>query len=484
MNQPLNKGQTYSAVLYQRALAVMPGGCSRNTVLRKPYPLYADCGQGCYLLDKAGVSRIDYSNNLASLIHGHAHPAVVAAVTEQLQKGTACTLATESEVRYAEHLCSRNEGFEQIRFVNSGTEAVMCCLKAARAHTNKPKIAKVEGAYHGSYDYAEVSQTATPENWGDADSPCSVPVVYGTPEAALNDVVVIPFNDTERAITILDSQADEIACVLVDLLPHRVSLSPVSLDFITKIFQWTRKNNALLVFDEVVTFRTTYGGAQEWFDIRPDLTALGKMIGGGFPVGAIAGRRDIMQLMNPLSDHYLFPLSGTFSANPITMVAGLTAMEIYNEPAVQRLNTLGERARNGIVEAIRIADVPFCVTGAGSLFRVHIKTEVPENYRAAFLTVEETDLLNALLDYLLDNGIMMINTCTGALSTAMTEKEIDITIEIFLNGFREINLYWQHERLHKKSLRRRHIINRISRPLVREQHIHVPLLHLRGKGRA
>ena len=219
MNQLHNKGQTDSAVLYQRALAVMPGGCSRNTILRKPYPLYAEYGQGCYLVDKAGKSRIDFSNNLASLIHGHAHPTVVSAVSEQLLKGTACTLATESEVRFAEHLCNRNEGFEQIRFVNSGTEAVMCCLKAARAYTYKPKIAKVEGSYHGSYDYAEVSQTATPENWGSASRPSSVSVVYGTPGSVLNDVVVIPFNDPEGVISILNSHADDIACVLVDLIP-------------------------------------------------------------------------------------------------------------------------------------------------------------------------------------------------------------------------------------------------------------------------
>lgn len=438
MNLPPNKGQTDSAVLYQRALEVMPGGCSRNTILRKPHPLYADYGQSCYLVDKAGKSRIDFSNNLASLIHGHAHPAVVSAVTEQLLKGTACTLATESEVRYAEHLCSRNNGFEQIRFVNSGTEAVMCCLKAARAYTNKSGIAKVEGSYHGSYDYAEVSQIATPENWGDANRPSSVPVVYGTPDAVLNDVKVIPFNDPENAISILNNHADDIACVLVDLLPHRVGLSPVTQDFITEIFHWTRRNNTLLVVDEVITFRTRYGGAQDCYDVRPDLTALGKMIGGGFPVGAVAGRRDIMQLMNPLSRHYLFPLSGTFSANPITMVAGLTSMEMYNESAVERINTLGKRAREGIAEAIRIADVPFSVNGAGSLFRVHVKPVIPGNYRAAFLNADEARILNTLLDYLFDNGLMLIDTCTGALSTAMTEKEIDIACEIFLDGFREI----------------------------------------------
>ena len=314
----------------------------------------------------------------------------------------------------------------------------MCCLKAAKAYTNKPKIVKVEGCYHGSYDYAEVSQAAAPDSWGDKDRPSSVSAVAGTSESVLNDVIVIPFNDPNRAITILDNQIGGIACVLLDLLPHRVTLSPVSLEFITEIFQWTRKNNVLLVFDEVITFRTQYGGAQDWFDVRPDLTALGKMIGGGFPAGAIAGRRDIMQFMNPLTDPCLFPLSGTYSANPISMVAGLTSMEMYDDAAVQRINKMGDRMRDGILEAIRIADVPFSVTGAGSLFRVHLKPYVPVDYRTAYLTAGETDLLNAFLDYLFDNGLMLINTCTGALSTAMTEKEIDISIEIILNGFRKI----------------------------------------------
>lgn len=416
----------------------MPGGCSRNTILRKPHPVYADYGHGCHLVDKAGKSRIDFSNNLASLIHGHAHPAVVSAVSEQLLKGTAYTLATEREVQYAEHLCSRNDAFEQVRFVNSGTEAVMCCLKAARAYTGKPKIAKVEGSYHGSYDYAEVSQTAAPENWGDVTSPSSVPVVHGTSQSVLEDVIVIPFNDPEAAVTLLDSQAEEVACVLVDLLPHRVSLSPASEAFINEIFHWTRRNKALFVVDEVITFRTRYGGAQDWLNVYPDLTALGKMIGGGFPAGAIAGRRDIMQIMNPLAGHYLFPLSGTFSANPVTMVAGLTSMELYDEAAVTRINNLGKRARDGIAEAVCIAGVPFSVSGAGSLFRVHVKPVVPEHYRSAFLTASELLILNSLLDYLFDNGLMLINTCTGALSTAMTEKEIDMACEIFLDGFRHI----------------------------------------------
>ncbi|MCP4047338.1 MAG: aspartate aminotransferase family protein [Gammaproteobacteria bacterium] len=431
-------GQSRSAELYRRALNVMPGGCSRNTVLRKPHPLYAERGEGCYVTDIEGHRRIDFANNMASLIHGHAHPQVVASVTEQLQKGTAFTLATEAEVEYAEQLCGRNAGFDKVRFVNSGTEAVMSCLKAARAYTGRPKIAKVEGAYHGLYDYAEVSQTAKPENWGDRDQPASVPVAHGTPSAALNDVVIIPFNDPARAIAILDQYADELACVLVDLLPHRVGLIPASEAFVQALYQWTRNNGALLVYDEVITFRSNYGGAQEWYSVRPDLTAMGKMIGGGFPVGALAGRSEVMDVMNPLSNRVLFPHSGTFSANPITMTAGRISMELFDQSAVEQLNLLTEYACESITEAIRIADIPACVTGGGSMFRVHMKAEPPKDYRSGFVGETEARLTRLLLDHLFDNGIMMINTCSGTLSTAMTRREIDMLSEAMLSGFRTI----------------------------------------------
>lgn len=430
--------QSRSADLYARACQVMPGGVSRNTVLRSPHPLYAERGEGCYVTDIEGVKRIDFANNMAALVHGHAHPAVVAAVSEQLQRGTAFTLATEAEVLFAEHMCRRTASFDRIRFVNSGTEAVMACLKASRAYTGRPKIAKVEGAYHGLYDYAEVSQTASPANWGDVNHPASVPVAHGTPASALNDVVVIPFNDPERALAILDAHADELACVLVDLMPHRVGLIPANADFVRAIHQWTRKNGALLVCDEVITFRSNYGGAQEWYDVRPDLTAMGKMIGGGFPVGAIAGRQEVMEVLNPLAPKLLFPLSGTFSANPMTMVAGRVSMELFDRPAVARLNRLAERARAGIAEAIRVAGFPACVTGGGSMFRIHMKPEAPKNYREAYVGDKEAKLTKALLDHCFDNGIMLINTCSGVLSTVMSEREVDTLSAVMLSGFRKL----------------------------------------------
>ena len=427
-----------SAALYERAQRVMPGGCSRNTILRKPHPVYAQKGEGCYVTDIEGVRRIDFANNVASLIHGHAHPAIVEGVKKQLENGSAFSVGTKIEVEYAEQLVARSSNIEKIRFVNSGTEAVMSCLKAARAYTGRSKIAKVEGSYHGLYDYAEVSQTAKPENWGDPDSPASVPVAHGTPKSALEDVIIIPFNDPERAISILDAHKDSVAGVLLDLLPHRIGVIPASDSFVRTLSDWATANGALLIFDEVITFRTTFGGAQQPYGVRSDLTAMGKMIGGGFPVGAIAGRAEVLEVMNPLNGPAKFPHYGTFSANPVTMTAGSIAMSLFDEVAVERLNNLADKARAGIAEAIKIADVPACVTGRGSMFRIHFKEFPPISYRDAFADPEEQKSISALLNHFFNNGFIMIETCSGLLSTPMTQAEIDQLSQTTLEGLRKI----------------------------------------------
>jgi len=433
-----SKLKSPSAALYERALKTLPGGVSRNTVLRKPHPLYADHAKGCRVTDIEGVERIDFANNMASLIHGHAHPQVVQAVTQQLQRGTAFTLATEVEVRYAEELCARSPSFEKIRFVNSGTEAVMGAIRAARAFTGRHKIAKVEGAYHGQYDYAEVSQTAQPGAWGSVDHPASLPVVHGTPPSALAEVIVIPFNDIERSLALLEAHGEELACVLIDLMPHRVGLKPVQAAYLAALRQWTQARGALLVLDEVITFRSSFGGAQEWYDLQPDLTAMGKAIGGGFPVGAIAGRADVMDVMNPLIEPVRFPHSGTFSANPITMTAGLISMQLFDRAALERLNGLAQRAMQGIEAAIERSGAEACVTGGGSMFRVHFKPKAPENYREAYATPEENRRLKIMLDHLFEAGFMMINTCSATLSTPMGESEVDALVAAMESGFQKL----------------------------------------------
>lgn len=431
-------GASRSRAIYERAQRVLPGGVSRNAVLRRPHPIYAARASGCRVWDIEGNEYLDVANNMASLIHGHAYSPIVEAVGEQLRRGTAWNLGTEVEVEFAEMLTSRVPGLDRIRFVNSGTEAILCALKASRAFTGRPKIAKVEGAYHGVYDYAEVSQTASPTDWGRADKPVSVPVCAGTPRGVLDDVVVLPFNDTARALALLETHAASLACVLIDPVPHRVGMMPAADAFVESIHTWTRRHGSLLVFDEVITFRTGYAGAQERYAVRPDLTALGKIIGGGFPVGALAGRADVMDVLNPLRKPVLFPHSGTFSANPITMTAGLTAMRHFDRDAVNRLNALGERARRQIREAIAYAHVPMSVTGAGSLFRIHPTTQAPHNYREALHTPEQAALKQRLVDHALDRGVILIESASGALSTPMDEGVIDRLTEILAGAFRAV----------------------------------------------
>ena len=254
-----------SKVIYDRALKVLTGGVSRNTIFRNPHPYYVASANGSYIKDIDGIERLDFANNMAALIHGHSHPNIINAVTSQLQKGTAFTMGSEAEVSFAELLASRSPEFEKIRFMNSGTEAVMTMIKVCRAFTGKPKIAKAEGAYHGTYDYAEISQTANPYNWGDINKPNAVPVVQGTPQGVMDDVVIYPFNDIERTITLLDQNADQIACVLVDPIPHRVGLFPATNVFVEAIHKWTRKNNALMVFDEVVIPRQLFRSAKQLY---------------------------------------------------------------------------------------------------------------------------------------------------------------------------------------------------------------------------
>ena len=414
-----------SGALHERASRVMPGGVSRNTTLRRPYPIYAASARGCRITDLDGVERIDFANNMASLIHGHSHPAIVAAVAEQLPRGTAHTLGTEIEVRFAEHLCARIDSVDQIRFVNSGTEAVMSAIKVARAFTGRTKIAKSEGAYHGTYDYAEVSQVSTPADWGPPEQPISVPVVHNTPTPVLEDVVVLPFNDPQTALNILDRHPGEIACVLLDVMPHRAGLFPATTGFATTLRDWASDDGALLLADEVITFRNRHGGAQKQYGLSPDLTALGKIIGGGFPVGAVAGSAEVMSVMNPYSEQYLMPHSGTFSANPITLTAGLAAMELFTADEIDRVNELGRAAREGIEAVIESRGFEASVTGDGSMFRIHMQQQAPRDYREAYPTPQAASRLTRFFDEMLAAGILLIYSGAGAVSTAMGEAEIE-----------------------------------------------------------
>ncbi|MDD9906420.1 MAG: aspartate aminotransferase family protein [Rhodospirillaceae bacterium] len=419
-----------STALFDRACHVMPGGNTRTSVWHSPHPPYAASGAGCRLTDVDGNIYLDFLNNYTSMIHGHANPVVAEAVRKQLEIGTCFAMPTESEIELAELLCDRAPGFEQIRFTNSGSEAVMMALKAARAHTGKPKIAKCEGAYHGSYDFAEVSLDSAPESWGNAD-PNSVAYSAGTPRSVLDEVIIIPFNRPEESEKILAAHADELACVLVDPMPNRAGLMPATTEYLEMLRRFTTANDMLLVFDEVISFRLGHGGAQGEFGVTPDLTSLAKIIGGGFPIGAVAGAAEVMKVFDPRQGKPLAPHGGTFNANPISMVAGKAAMELLTPEEFERINGLGARARDGVAKAFADAGVDGQVTGAGSLLRIHM-TNVPlVDYRSARATAAQSAALASVVDYMHANGVLLAETGLCAISTAMGEAEIDEFIDIF-----------------------------------------------------
>jgi glutamate-1-semialdehyde 2,1-aminomutase len=418
-----------SQKLYDRALASLPGGNTRTTVFMKPYPIYAARGEGCRVWDVDGNEYIDCINNFTSLIHGHAHPSLVEAATQQLAFGSAFGLPTESEIDLSELLASRLPGMEQVRFANSGTEAVMMALKAARAFTGRPKIAKCEGAYHGSYDYAEVSLDPSPEAWG-RNAPVSVAYAKGTPENVLSDVVTIPFNDAEAAVSLIREHGPELACVLVDPMPNRAGFAPADKTYLEALRQITREVGALLIFDEVITFRLGYRGAQGLWNIDPDLTTLGKIIGGGFPVGAIAGHKQFMAVFDPRSGKPALPHGGTFSANPVTMRAGLAAMQLLDEPAFARLDAIGEAVRTGINQAFRRSGVPGGTVGLGSLLKIHFADRPVRDYRSAYLTEQETRRQVVFSRGLLNRGVLAAGYGLMALSTPMSDADVDAIVAV------------------------------------------------------
>jgi len=422
--------------LYEEARDVLAGGNSRLTVYYKPHPIYVDHGEGAHLFDVDGNRYLDIINNYTSLIHGHAHPDVEAAAISALHGGTAFAAPTNAEITLAKLLCERLPAVDQLRFVNSGTEAVMMAVKAARAFTGKPDIAKFEGAYHGAYDYVEVSLASSPENWGDPDAPAATAYAAGVPQSVLNEVVVLPFNRIDETRSLLRRNQDRLAAVVVDVMPSRVGLVPASPEFVAALQEECRKLGILLISDEVISFRVGYHGAQGAYGFEPDLTTLAKIIGGGFPVGAIGGRREVMAVFDAAEHSPRVPHGGTFNANPVTMAAGLKAMELLTPDVFDRLNRQGEQLRQSLSDVIRLSEVEWQVTGAGSLFRL-IPTRAPlSDYRSAHLNREQSERAATLHWELMNRGVFIGSGGFGCLSTPMADREIEAVVRAVEETFR------------------------------------------------
>jgi glutamate-1-semialdehyde 2,1-aminomutase len=426
-----------SARLFERARKVIPGGTSKANMRIRPHPCYVASGSGCRVTDVDGVERLDALNNFTALIHGHGFRPIVDAVTAQVARGSAFASSTPEEVALAELLCERVAGLERIRFGNSGTESIMMAIKAARAYTGRDRIAKFEGAYHGYYDDVQVSFNSKPENWGPDDAPASVPSSGGIPKHRVLETLVLPWNDRDACERAIDRHRNELAAVIVDPLANQMGFIPPADGFLAFLRDVTRRHGILLVFDEVISFRVGYRGAQGRYGGDPDLTVLGKIMGGGFPVGATGGRADVMDVFDPGTSGPRILSGGTFSGNPVTMAAGLAAMRAMTEPEFERLERLGTRLRARLDEVLRGDGVLGQVTGAASLFRIVLSGRPLRNYRD--VDPEAGARADRLCHALLDAGVVVNTNGLGCLSTPMMEREVEeiaVALDRALHGLR------------------------------------------------
>jgi len=428
-----------SRELYQRASQVMPGGNTRHSIAMAPYPIYAVSGSGCRVRDVEGDERIDFLNNYTSLILGHADPRVTAAVETRVARGTAFTMPTPEDVELAELLVARIPYVDQIRFCNSGSEAVMLAVKAARAFTGRHKIAKFEGAYHGIYDYVEVSEGPAADEWGDADAPRSV-TEPGTPPSVAEDVLILPWNRLEACRGLIAQHKDELAAILVDPMPLGIGMIQPRPGFLEFLREETARHGILLVADEVLNFRISYHGAAHAFGIQPDLASFGKIIGGGFPVGAVGGSRRVMSVFDHtggLKVHH----GGTFNANPVTITAGLETMRQMTREAFDRLNGLGDYIRERLTRMLHDRGLDAQVCGRASMFVAHLNSGELVDYRSLRGFSRTSPIYGELCHEMLGRGIITSpRGVFGCLSTPMREPEAGAFVDSLDESIRRLGI--------------------------------------------
>jgi glutamate-1-semialdehyde 2,1-aminomutase len=413
---------------FEEAKAVIPGGNTRLTAYFAPYPFYAVRGEGCRIYDLDGNVRLDFYNNATSLIFGHAYPPVVAAITDQATKGTAFAIPTEPEVEVAKLLTARLPSVEQVRFTNSGTEGVLFAIRAARVFTGREKIAKFEGGYHGTADHVSISVTPELALTGDARHPTPVAASAGITRHTVEDVVILPFNDLEGTTALVTAHQAELAAVIVEPILGSCGYVPARPDFLQGLRELTRRLGILLIFDEVQTFRLSSGGAQALLGIMPDVTVLGKIIGGGLPVGGVGGRSEVMAAFDATAGIPKIPHAGTFNGNPVTMRAGLTTLRDLTPAAFDRLNQAGAEFRQRIQRLCSRYGVPVQVTGEGSLFGIHWSTDPVTDYRSAQRS--NKSLSYKFFLHTLNSGIFFTGRGGGCLSVPMTDTEMGAFLDV------------------------------------------------------
>lgn len=423
MDGNLNKNK--SQKLFGRALKVTAGGVNSPVRAFKPYPFFVEKAKGSKLFGADGNSYIDYCMAYGPLILGHASEAVLDAVRGQLDRGTLYGAPTENEVKFAELINKIVPCMEMVRLVNSGTEATMHAIRVARGFTGKKKIIKFEGCYHGAHDYVLVKAGSGATSFGAPDS-------LGIPEETTQNTIVIPYNNVPALEGAIKRESQDIAAVIVEPVIGNAGLILPKEGYLKKLRKLTKDYGVLLIFDEVIMgFRLALGGAEEYYNIKPDLTTLGKVLGGGFPIGAFGGRKEIMQQLSPSGKVYQ---AGTFSGNPVSVTAGYTVLQTLSKNRSEiypKLERNCEKLRNALVDLASDCHVEAQVNNLASMFQIFFASNPVFDYSSA--KKADTKKFAVYFKQLLKNGVFIppsqFETCF--LSTAHTEEDLENTIEAF-----------------------------------------------------
>ncbi len=409
--------------LFLEAQQYIPGGVNSPVRAWRAVggsPLFVQRGRGCYIVDVDGKDYIDYVCSWGPLIAGHAHPQVVRALEEALKRGTSFGAPTAREIELARMIIEAVPSIEKVRLTSSGTEATMTAIRLARGYTGKTKILKFAGCYHGHHDALLVSAGSGALTFSNPDS-------QGVPEAFVSQTLVAEYNNIDNVEAYLKANLDSVAAVIVEPVPGNMGVVLPNDGFLSQLRALTRAHGVLLIFDEVISgFRMARGGAQEVYGIDPDLTCLGKVIGGGMPLAAVGGKRSVMDLLAPLGPVYQ---AGTLSGNPVAVTAGIETLKILQAPgSYERLNDLGSMLAEGLRQAITDAGITGCVNQAGSLVTLFFGVEQVQNYATA--TQSDTKMFADYFQGMVERGIYLPPSQFEALfvSLAHSEGEIQETI--------------------------------------------------------
>ncbi len=417
--------ETKSKQLFERAKHVLPGGVNSPVRAFDPYPFFVDHAEGSKLYDVDGKAYIDYCNAYGAMLFGHAYPEVMDAVKVQLSKGTLYGAPTEREVEFAELIQKASPCMEMMRLVNSGTEATMHAIRAARGYTGRKKIIKFEGCFHGSHDHVLVKAGSGAATFGTPNS-------LGIPEETTQNTIVLPYNDVEAVEEVFKREGNDIAAVIVEPVLANVGLILPKTDYLINLRKLTSQYGVVLIFDEIITgFRLALGGAQEYFHVTPDMATLGKVLGGGFPVAAFGGKKEIMENISPVGKVYQ---AGTFSGNPVSATAGLTVLSILSQKKFDIYPKLEKNAKElskALFDLSKNYKLPVQIYNIASLYQIFFTNQSVTDYACA--KSSNIKMFNAYFHELLKQGVFIppsqFETCF--VSTAHSPEDFNCTITAF-----------------------------------------------------